>query len=94
MHALQEDTLMLIDSKTGTVKKSKQFQYEVNEFTWDKSGKYLLLTNRQGELRFKECQHHAEMHAREHTRTRFFFFFFFFFLILFLGRLRGGVHLP
>ncbi|EGD81087.1 hypothetical protein PTSG_11032 [Salpingoeca rosetta] len=45
-----EDTLMLIDAKTGKVTKSRQFNYEVNEFTWDKSGKHLFLTNRQGRV--------------------------------------------
>eukprot|EP00043_Microstomoeca_roanoka_P007438 m.71613 g.71613 ORF g.71613 m.71613 type:complete len:201 (-) comp13827_c1_seq3:60-662(-) len=43
-----EDTLMLIDAKTGKIKQRRQFNYEVNEFTWNKAGDLLFITNRQG----------------------------------------------
>eukprot|EP01147_Barroeca_monosierra_P003185 gene3185-5918_t len=66
-----EDTLMLIDTRTGNVLERKQFNYEVNEFAWDKSGKYFFLTNIHGNVEvynFPELEP-TDVHIKAHTSS-------------------------
>jgi len=43
----KDDCLSIIDTRRAKVFKRTQFKYEVNEFSWDVSGKYFFLTTGQ-----------------------------------------------